>query len=394
MPGQGAVGPGAQGQRSMGMDAMERDVVAALPALAYQASSRTDAWSFTAVQGGLLERLGTRAQDLCADPSQWVLMVHREDRERVVAQRRLAATVGRLELEYRVQTADGDTCWVHDVAVRDDRQDGAMFGIVTDVTEPRRAGDVLERLHDARLDSTTRLLRAVSVRDTTVQLFVHDMQSPLTAVAGLARTLRDRGEALPQQDRDRVFERMVAASDRVIALVEDFARFWGLPLDVADLPLQRVRLAPLVACVVDEVGADDDRVFVDVGDLALDTNGELLRRVLVGLVRNAVNHTPDGTAIRVSAMEDDDEGGVTIDVEDDGPGIADHLRGRLFEPRLRAATEGTGTGVGLSLVRAAVELLGGEVIALDSPAGGTIVRVHVRHKARTIVLDPAVSAWG
>ena len=381
------------GQGMTGQQAMEREVVAALPALAYQASSRTEAWSFTAATGGLLERLGMRSEDLCADPSRWVLAIHREDRERVVAQRRLAATVGHLELEYRVRVPDGDTCWVHDVAVRDDRCDGAMHGIITDLTEHRRADNVLERLYDARLQGVTRLLRAVSVRDTTVQLFVHDMQSPLTAVAGLARTLRDRGEELPLEDRDRVFDRMAAASDRVITLVEDFARFWGLPLDAAELPLQSVELAPLVAGAVDEVGVDEDRVRVDVGDLALDTNRELLRRVLVGLIRNAVSHTPSATAIRVSAAEDDDESGVTLDVEDDGPGIADQLRGHVFEPRLRAATAGNGTGVGLSLVRAAVELLGGEVFALDSPSG-TILRVHIPRGSRTIVLDPSVAFSG
>lgn len=371
---------------SLGWGSMERDVVAAVPAMTYLASSRTDAWSFTAVQGGLLERLGTGGNELCSDPSRWVLLVHRADRERVVAERRRAARTGRLELEYRLQTPDGEVYWVHDVAVRDDRYDDGMCGIVTDLTEHLQADDVLEQLHDARLSAVNRVLRATSVRDMTVQLFVHDMLSPLTAVAGLARTLRDRGEQVDAKDRERVFDRMVAASDRVVALVDDFARFWGMPLTEGDIPVREVPLASFVADVVEEVGAADGQVDVDVGDVFVETNPELLRRVLVGLVHNAVKHTPEGTAVLVSAAEL--EGCVVVEVEDEGPGIPAHLREQVFEPHEHARTgTGVGMGIGLTLVRAAVELLGGDVYAQESATGGTIVRVELPRSCGTVVVN-------
>ncbi len=355
------------------MGAMEREVVAALPALTYRASLANDAWGYTNVQGGLLERLGVRPDDLCGDPSRWVVMIDRADRERVIAERRRAARTGRMELEYRVRTVDGDVCWVHDVAVQDHLEGDAMCGLVVDLTEHRRADDVLEELHDARLSSLGRLLRATSVRDTTVQLFVHDLRSPLTAVAGLARTLHDRAEQLPPEDRDRIFGRMVAAGERIIALVDDFASFWDMPVGDG-VPTCPVPLAPLVAEVVAEVGTTDGRVQVDAGDVVAETNPELLRRVLVGLVRNAVDHTPEGTALRVSAGTWD--GRVVVDVEDDGPGLPEDLRDQVFRPRMRAPGAcGDGMGFGLALVRAGVELLGGEVQALEGTAGGTVFRV-------------------
>lgn len=353
----------------------ERAIVEAVPAVTYRARSNTDAWTFTCVQGGLLDRLGTRAEDLCGDPSRWVLMIHRADRERVIAERRRAARSGHLELEYRLRTLDGDDCWVHDVAVRDEQSRDGMFGIVTDLTEHHRADDVLEQLHDARLAAVTRLLRAAAVRDTTVQLFVHDLRSPLTAVAGLARTLHERGDRLPDEDRTRVLGRMVAAGDRVIDLVDDFAQLWELPLDGTAVPMRTVGLAALVEEAVHEVGLADDDVEVDVGQVALETNPEMLRRVIVGLVRNATLHTPEGTAIRVAAFEDD--GWVGIEVQDDGPGIPDHVRDRLFDPHARVPGDGRGMGIGLTLVRAAIDLLGGDVVALDRPDGGTSIRVEL-----------------
>lgn len=361
--------------REMGPGAEEREIMAAVPAVTYRATSDTDAWTFTSVQGGLLERLGTRPEDLCGDPGRWVLMIHRADRERVIAERRRAARSGHLELEYRLQTPDGGDCWVHDVAVRDDWSDDAMCGIVIDLTEHRRADDVLEQLHDARLGAVTRLVRYAAVRDTTVQLFVHDMRSPLTAVAGLARTLHERGGHLTPADHDQVFGRMVAASDRVVALVDDFARFWDLPLHDAAIPTRRLALATLVADAIHEVGVEDDQVDVEVDDVVVETNAELLRRVIVGLVRNAMQHTPEGTGIRVAAEAGG--GRVVLQVADDGPGIPEHVRHRIFEDHARVTGDGRDKGVGLNLVRAAVELLGGDVRAVEGANGGTLIRVEL-----------------
>ena len=360
--------------RGMGQGAMDREVVAAVPAVTYRARSNTDAWTFTSVQGGLLERLGTGPEQLLRDPSGWILMVHREDRERVITAWRRAASDGHLEVEYRLQTRDGEDCWVHDVAVRDDGRSGSMVGIVTDLSEHHRADAVLQQLHDARWMAVTRLLRAAAVRDTTVQLFVHDMRSPLTAVAGLARTLHERGSQVDEADRARVLRHMVAASERVIGLVDDFARLWELPLDRAAVPVRTVQLSALVEGAMDEVGLPAG-VAVDVGEVALETNAELLRRVLVGLVRNAVLHTREDTAVRVSASASD--GWVTIEVQDDGPGIPEHVRDRLFDPHSRVSGDGRGMGIGLTLVHAAVELLGGDVVAIAPPAGGTIIRIEL-----------------
>lgn len=362
----------------MGREDVERVVVAAVPAITYRADGDGAAWRFTSVQGGLLDLLGVTAEALCDDPSRWVLMVHREDRERVLAERLRAGGSGRLEVEYRLRAADGADCWIREVAVRDGLSDG-MCGLVIDLTEHRRADDVLEQLHDARLTAITGLLRAASLRDTTLQLFVHDIRSPLTAIAGLAKTLEERGKDIDPKDRDRILGRVAAASDRVVALVDDFARFWCLPLE-STVPAERVRLAPLVLSAVAEVGVEGD-VEIEVGDVVVETHPQLLRRVLVGLVRNAVEHTPGRTLIRVTAVEEPD--GVVLDVEDDGPGIPEELRGHMFEPLVRGADGGNGMGIGLTLVQAAVGLLGGAVRALANPSGGTIMRVELPSVART-----------
>lgn len=360
---------------------MERRVASAVPALMYRATTEADGWNFAAVCGGLLERLDVSPDDLCADPGQWILMVHRADRARVIAERRRATTSGRFELEYRLRTPGYDVCWVHDVAVADD---GGMSGVVVDLTEHRRAAEVLEKLYDARLDAVDGLVRASAVRATTVQLFVHDLRSPLTAVAGLSRRLQERGDGISAEDRDRILHRMAGASERILALVDDFACFWDQRLDDVAVAVRPVALCSLVRLAVDEVG-EDERVRVDVDETVVETNPELLGRVVVGLLRNAVQHTPPDTMVRLSVAAED--GCVILEVEDDGPGIPSHLRDCIFEPRVRGTDEHGGMGMGLALVRSAVELLGGHVEMDEGASGGTVVRVELPRSPSGIVVD-------
>jgi signal transduction histidine kinase len=108
----------------------------------------------------------------------------------------------------------------------------------------------------------------------------------------------------------------------------------------------------------------------------------MLRRVLVNLVRNAIEAVRDRDAetagrrgrVRVSAETERD--GTALVVEDDGPGIPEDRRGRVFDPYF--TTKADGTGLGLAIVKKIVVEHGGtiEVGASDS-LGGAAFRVHL-----------------
>ena len=107
------------------------------------------------------------------------------------------------------------------------------------------------------------------------------------------------------------------------------------------------------------------------------TDGVLVVRYLFGLrgaalIANAVAHTESGGTIAVSAVNTG--GRVEIAVDDDGPGVPEALRGRVFDrfARLdesRSSTQG-GSGLGLAIVKAIAEAHGGSVACLTSPLGG------------------------
>jgi two-component system OmpR family sensor kinase len=108
--------------------------------------------------------------------------------------------------------------------------------------------------------------------------------------------------------------------------------------------------------------------------------------LLKNLVDNAIRYTPDGGRIDLSAAAGKD--GATLRVEDTGPGIRPEDRERAFDPFHRATqTDGGGSGLGLSIVKAIVDRLGGGICLDESPSGGLAVVVTM--PKRLLVSDAA-----
>jgi two-component system, OmpR family, sensor kinase len=115
-----------------------------------------------------------------------------------------------------------------------------------------------------------------------------------------------------------------------------------------------------------------------------------LHRLVLNLLENALRFTPPGTKVEVGLRR---EGGrVVLAVEDDGPGVPDALRGRLFERFVRGDGDAGGSfGLGLSIVRAVAEGHGGSV-SLADPVDGVGARFVVRLPAGAAASAPARSS--
>src|SRR5581483_4774275 len=91
---------------------------------------------------------------------------------------------------------------------------------------------------------------------------------------------------------------------------------------------------------------------------ALKTDGDLLKRALLNLIRNSVESIPDGHTGKVRLhVEAKPEHEVTISVEDDGPGLPEAVRAKLFSPFV--TTKAAGSGLGLAISKKIAESLGG-----------------------------------
>jgi signal transduction histidine kinase len=111
-------------------------------------------------------------------------------------------------------------------------------------------------------------------------------------------------------------------------------------------------------------------------DLTAYADGERLHQVVANLVDNAVKHSPPGGRVTVRARGGAAPGSLELDVLDEGPGIPEADRVRVFERFHRGSTPGGdgGTGLGLAIARWAVDLHGGRIQVAESPRG---CRIHV-----------------
>ncbi|HKJ91835.1 MAG TPA: ATP-binding protein [Longimicrobiales bacterium] len=209
----------------------------------------------------------------------------------------------------------------------------------------------------------------------------HELRSPLTALRGELELARRRDRS--GDEYRRVIDSSLEEVERLSRMAEDL-----LTLARSDAGVMKPRLdhGDLLACVTQatdrlRAAAHAGRVALDVaaqGDTLGCFDADLMQRLAWNLVDNAVRMTPPGG--RVDVRVGGDDGRLTLDVLDTGPGIPDDQTERIFGRFVRLDESRTpepaaGTGLGLAIVRSIARAHGGDAWAENRPDGGA--RFHV-----------------
>ena len=201
----------------------------------------------------------------------------------------------------------------------------------------------------------------------------HDLRGPLGGIAGLARLAADAlasGDVAMAQRSLAAISTQAETSTKLVAALLQLARMGD-----AELAPRRVSLEALARDVIAQLQHDrPDAASARwiIGTLPdVQADADLLRPVLVNLVTNALKFSRDSDppTVRIEASADDGE--VTVVVRDNGVGFDSAAAGQLFEPFARLHGRAfEGHGIGLSIVRRAVERHGGRVWAEAEPDHG------------------------
>jgi two-component system sensor histidine kinase KdpD len=189
-------------------------------------------------------------------------------------------------------------------------------------------------------------------------------------------TLRQTDVAWSAEDRDELLATIEESADRLEAIVANLLDASRLEAGAFSVQARAVAVDEVVGAAVLAVGDLSAMVRVDVPEdlpLVLADPG-LLERVLVNLIDNAVRY---GGAAEVSATAG--EFSVKLRVSDDGTGVPEEERSRLFEPfaRLGDRSGASGVGLGLSVARGFTEAMGGTLIADRADSGGLLMRMRL-----------------
>jgi two-component system OmpR family sensor kinase len=253
----------------------------------------------------------------------------------------------------------------------------------------------------------SRIQRAFADRDATeaelrasegrLRRFVadasHELRTPVSAVSAYAE-MYQLGMARPGPELDRAMAGISLESARMGHLVEDLLTLArldeGLPLE--QKPVELVKLGADAVHTAAAVGPDWPVRLEAAQPVEVVGDPLRLRQVLDNLLSNVRAHTPPGTRTVVRVSQDHDE--AVVEVNDDGPGLNDEQRSRVFERFYRADPSRSrlkgGAGLGLSIVNAIVTAHGGTVDAVSLPGEGASFSVHLPLSPDGSDIDSAV----
>ncbi|MCR6033688.1 PAS domain-containing protein [Nocardioides sp. zg-579] len=215
-------------------------------------------------------------------------------------------------------------------------------------------------------------------RSDLVATVAHELRSPLTGVKGFVQALLNRWDKLNDDQKKLMLTTVSADADRLSRLIAEL-------LDVARIDTGRLQLYPrpsdaavLVTRIVESVQAGTARAV----ELVVDPHGDGLptvhvdpdkfTQVVTNLVENGVRHGDGSVRVLVEAVapgHETDPPGVRVTVDDEGEGIPEEMRRRVFTKFWKGGARG-GSGLGLYLVHGLVRAHGGTVTIADAPGGG------------------------
>lgn len=269
---------------------------------------------------------------------------------------------------------DGSRFWADVVitALFEETGEHTGFAKVTrDMTEVHLADEAREQALAEERRAVARLEDLDKWRVEFISSMVHDLQTPVTGIAGFVELLLNpEGES---EEVRREFLELIRSNARSLQeLIDNLRANARLSERRVELVQQRFDLRALLTRLVADMAPLFDKRSIDceVEDLEVTADPRALERVVRNLLSNAARHTPSGTAIHVRAHRDTHH--VVVEIADEGPGISEELRSRMFE-RFQSGARG-GTGLGLSIARRYVELHGGTISVHSTDEAGTTMR--------------------
>jgi PAS domain S-box-containing protein len=359
--------------------------------------------------------------DTSAWPDYFKVLIHPEDRERVT-RRWVAFIMGKgpegphgeyyAPEEYRLMRADRGYAWVQasGMAVRDEKGFVLRWiAAIIDITERRAQQEALRASHDqvaaqaALLEQQNEALKEnVRLREEVERIGRHDIKTPLNSIVAVPRLLREERKLGPEADE--LLSIVERAGYRILSMVNLSLDLYKMEQGTYVFRPDAVDLADLLG----KIGADvrmhasskQVRLQVDVASAPYAWAEELLcYSLLANLLKNAVEASPEGGVVTVTAHAAENESVVLL-VHNRGV-VPESVRGNFFQ-KYTTLGKASGTGLGTYSARLMARIQDGDITMETSEAQGTTLSIRlraapagampatVRHAAQRAGLEPAL----
>jgi len=251
-------------------------------------------------------------------------------------------------------------------------------GILRDVTESRKAAENLKAAKDEAVTARNAADLANAAKSRFLANMSHEIRTPLNSVLGFSDLL---AETPLFKDQSEYLNYIRSSGRLLLSLINDILDFSKIESGMLQLEKINFDITEIITEVLKTSGTASSKKGVnlasDIDDITCQLIGDpyRLRQVLTNLVTNAIKFTENGNVVTRVIKQNETEKTITIKISviDEGIGMNEEIRQRLFKPFMQADTSTTrvygGTGLGLAICNSLVKLMGGEQIFVDSAAG-------------------------
>lgn len=248
------------------------------------------------------------------------------------------------------------------------------FSVRLPDNQPGEMGELMRSFNDM----TEALGSTAYLQKDFISSISHEFKTPIASIRGFARLLQMPG--LTEEQKAEYIRMIAQESDRLSRLSETLLRLSALE--------QQTALASLAAFPLDEQlrqvilrleptwSAKDIDWQLDLSEVTITSDQELLNQVWVNLLHNAIKFSPEGSEIAVRVFR---QGNAVVEVQDHGCGMTEKAQSRIFDKFYQAdkSRKQEGVGLGLSLVKRIVDMMGGTITVTSEVGVGSTFRVEL-----------------
>jgi PAS domain S-box-containing protein len=308
----------------------------------------------------------------------WRQFLHPDDYETVIASRARSLETGQpYEIEYRLRNGQTGTYrWflARGAPARDDS--GKIirwFGTCTDIEEQKRIEESLRKSQEQARELEIR-------KDNFISMASHELKTPLTSLKLHTQLLKKRLAGQENARMDATLSRMEGQVHRLERLVGELLDVSKMQAGKLEYQYETIELHELLSEIVEtmqQMNTTHTIAFYSSSRVALSGDRDRLGQVFTNLLSNAIKYSPSASTVEVEMLTDEER--VTVYVRDQGIGIPQEQREKIFERFYRAVAPNEkafpGLGMGLYIVAEIVKQHGGTITVESQVDKGSIFSV-------------------
>ncbi|MFH2123892.1 MAG: PAS domain-containing sensor histidine kinase [Pseudomonadota bacterium] len=232
------------------------------------------------------------------------------------------------------------------------------------------------------IEDISRQKRIEREKNNFISMIAHDMKSPLTAINGLIRRLKQEKSCQSNERLQQYFRVIGEAEERLESMLQDFLEYARLESGQIRLDLGRTDIGNVLRHVTEMYrprAAEQDIVLSCTCDSLslIEADENRLQRVFANIIENALKYSPEKGEVTISALETERE--IVIHFQDQGSGIRTEDIPHIFDAFYRAESKGkvSGHGLGLAAARALIRQHGGRISVKSMVGKGSVFTVRL-----------------